>query len=55
MSKVNPASVNFLPLPPGIDCFSKTVTSHPALAKCDAADIPANPLPMTIAFFNVLK
>jgi hypothetical protein len=35
--------------------FSKTVTSQPALAMNDAAESPANPLPIMTTFFKIYK
>lgn len=40
---------------PGILRFSRTVTFHPALAIKQAADRPAKPLPITIAFFQLCE
>ena len=37
-------------LPPGIGCFSNTITSHPAFAMKEAAERPAKPLPMITHF-----
>jgi hypothetical protein len=52
MSNTNPSSINCLALPPGADCFSSTVTEYPAFAKKQAADNPANPLPIMTTFLN---
>lgn len=52
MSKVNPCSVNFLALPPGMLCCSNTVTFQPAFAIKQAEDKPAKPEPITRAVFK---
>ena len=51
MSKTKPSDLNCLARPPGVAFFSKTVTSNPSLARLAAADRPATPEPITIAFF----
>ena len=51
ISKVKPPAFNCLARPPGCEFFSITVTSQPAFAKKQAAERPANPLPIITSFF----
>lgn len=52
MSKVKPCSFNWQARPPGVLFFSSTVTFQPSLAMKDAADRPANPLPIIMTDFS---
>jgi hypothetical protein len=53
MSKVKPLTFSWRARPPGVEFFSKTVTSQPCLARWVAAERPEKPAPMMTICFSM--